>query len=1644
MSGGADLAFHPFPGLRPFEIEEGDLFFGREGQSEKLLELLAQNRMISVVGVSGSGKSSLVLAGLLPYLAGGFLTEAGTRWRSATMRPGADPIGNLARALNRPEILGKAAEDTDAELRLEVRLRRSGLGLVEATRLARLPPGENLLVVVDQFEELFRFAGAVERGDDAAAFVKLLLEAAAQSELPIYIVLTLRSDFIGDSARFRDLPEAITNSLFLIPRMTRDQRRAVIEEPVRVGEAEIARRLVNRLLNEAGDSPDQLPILQHALMRAWDHWVARGRSGPVDIEDYTAIGGMENALSQHAEEAFGELGPARQQVAQRLFKSLTEKGPDNREGRRPTRVSAIAEAAQASVGDVIGVIDVFRRPGRSFLTPPARQPLDANSTIDISHESLIRGWARLRGWVDEEAESATAYRRLADTAALHAQGKAGLWDDPDLATALAWRARENPTAAWAQRHHPGFDPAMRFLDASQRQHDAVKARAAARRAAELRRARWIAAASFAGVAVVSGIAFYSYREKQRAEVAEERATQANSVLNEAKEKLSKSLLAAEAAEERTAEANKVLNAAKESLSKSLLAAEAAEARTVESNKVLSAAKESLSKSLDEAQRQKKMAQAQLRQSISADADRLKNPQRALDYYQKALLAAKNMAADDPDNSELQETLTYAYDKIADAYSGQNKYEEALDAHRNSLAVRRTLSKRDTDSAGARQNEAWTLRKIGDMHDRLAKPGEAIAAYEESRVILQALLARWPNDTDLWNDQSYTHENLGSAYLKQNNLEAALDAYRADLEVNLTLVKLEPKKASRRKDVAWTHRKMGAIREKQKKPAEAAGAYRASAEILAWQAQLTPDDADVQNDLSVSHQQLGDLLFETAAYEDALAAYRNFFASCQTLDKLAPDKTKWKRFAAVAQNSMGDSLGKLKRHDEALTAYGAAVALGKSLLQVDPGNTAVKNTLALTYQSIGGARLAQDNAAAAEAAYKTALDLQYELVAQELDKPLWIRNAAWTERKIADILIAQDAPPASATTVDAAAARLGASRDALTALAAREPGNTDALNDLAVSYQSLGALWNRLGRLEDALGAYRALNETNAATAAREPAQTKWKRLAAGNQRTIATVLAQLKKPDEAMAAYRTSLGVLQGQVERDASDYESRGGIAATYSGMAALHAAQGRLDDALAAYGEAEAVNRALAQAAPDNTRWVQDLATALEDKARLLAGADRHDAAAGLYRDGMELLRAQSLRTPADTGVLNALAALAVNFGGALKARSQFDEALDAYGTQLAANRTLIALEPETLKWRRYASQAARRMGEVYEAQRKSAAALAAYEEARGLVLPAVEKDPQDADARDALASCYDSIGSALAEDGKYEAAVSAFTDGARERGTLARQQPANTNWPQGIAWSQYQIGGAREKLRDTDGALAAYKAALAAELTLIQPDAPQGQTGAPRPLNISAVSGSASINERIAVLLAARNDHAGARLALDDALRARRELAAAQPDNAVRRYDVALIQMQLSRSLDAGGARTEALGALLEARGSLRALAEGAGAQKSWQDSLWTAHAMIAYQALVAGEPQAALEAAEQCIAHCVEKTEVDISTGNRSFALMLLGRHDEALAAYLAGRGKRVEGYGDWDEMALKGIAKLRSVGITHPQMAEIEALIAAGK
>ena len=210
---------NPFPGLRPFREGEEYLFFGRESQVDALVDKLAATRFLAVVGTSGSGKSSLVNCGLRPALHGGLMARAGTAWRMAQFRPGSDPTRAMADALAEDGVLFRdyqAGGLTLTEI-VDTTLRMSKLGLVDIVEQAQLGEDVNLLVVVDQFEELFRYrrlgAGGDEKGSDiseqATSFVNLLLEAGNQTKYPIYIVLTMRSDFLGDCAQFPGLAEAI-------------------------------------------------------------------------------------------------------------------------------------------------------------------------------------------------------------------------------------------------------------------------------------------------------------------------------------------------------------------------------------------------------------------------------------------------------------------------------------------------------------------------------------------------------------------------------------------------------------------------------------------------------------------------------------------------------------------------------------------------------------------------------------------------------------------------------------------------------------------------------------------------------------------------------------------------------------------------------------------------------------------------------------------------------------------------------------------------------------------------------------------------------------------------------------------------------------------------------------------------------------------------------------------------------------------------------------------------------------------------------------------------------------------------------------------------------------------------------------------
>ncbi len=638
--------FSPFPGLRPFAPDESEYFFGRENESEVIAAKLLKNRFIAVTGASGSGKSSLVVCGLLPIIRELSVKGEG-KWRILSMRPGNNPFGNLADSFA-DNLFGT---DHKKEFKNDILnlLKEGTEGVAEVMRRQSDRINGKVLLFIDQFEELFwnRSSGAgTGSRTEITGFINLLTNAITHVNPDFYLVIALRSELLAECSYYRSFTNLLNNSNFLVSKMNRECIREAITGPVRNAGAEIDPDLVELLIGEINDRTDQLPVLQHALMRTWMHWRELDETErPLDFSDYFSIGTMRDAISRHADEIYEKLNHDRKKICERLFKIITGKGSDNKGVSYPSNINALRSAIRCGGDELIEVIEKFRDPSISILTPQYSVRLDESSVIDISHESIIHLWERLRKWVDEESLSVQTYLRLSEASALYQQGKKGLLKQPELQLAVNWREENKPTIWWAQKFNPAFERAMVYLRTSEKEHNEIEERKVRHNKRRLRKIK-IISSIFGGIAIVAALitvaAFVSklsadnrrrIAEKQKEDI----VAQKNASDEYASIALKKSVLSDSAA----------LGASRREQMEKIL-------RMNAENQILFDKGE-----IDEARRQSESAiQASMLANMNADsAIRLKNETQRL----RMISVAKSMSLRSvqvPEQSELQALLAY--------------------------------------------------------------------------------------------------------------------------------------------------------------------------------------------------------------------------------------------------------------------------------------------------------------------------------------------------------------------------------------------------------------------------------------------------------------------------------------------------------------------------------------------------------------------------------------------------------------------------------------------------------------------------------------------------------------------------------------------------------------------------------------------------------------------------------------------------------------------------------------------------------------------------------------------------------------------------------------------------------------------------
>jgi len=398
------LGLCPYKGLNYFEEADADLFVGRETLTNKLVERLLslasrssphQERFLAVVGASGSGKSSLVRAGLIPALR---WNTASADWQVHILTPTAHPLESLAASFTQ----GSDSISATATLMDDLARDSRSLHLYAKRRLGS-GNGSRILLVVDQFEELFALCRAEE---ERALFIGSLLTAVSGADAPVLVVITLRADFYAHCANYFQLREALASHQAYIGAMNSDELRRTIEEPAKRGRWEFEPGLIDLLLHDVGNEPGALPLLSHALLETWQ----RRRGRLMTLSGYAASGGVRGAIAETAESVFTDQFTREQQIiARRIFLRLTELSEESATTadtrRRATFDELILKPEEAATTHVV-----------LKALADARLIMTSEDSAEVAHEALIREWPTLRGWLEENREGLRLHQQLTEAA----------------------------------------------------------------------------------------------------------------------------------------------------------------------------------------------------------------------------------------------------------------------------------------------------------------------------------------------------------------------------------------------------------------------------------------------------------------------------------------------------------------------------------------------------------------------------------------------------------------------------------------------------------------------------------------------------------------------------------------------------------------------------------------------------------------------------------------------------------------------------------------------------------------------------------------------------------------------------------------------------------------------------------------------------------------------------------------------------------------------------------------------------------------------------------------------------------------------------------------------------------------------------
>jgi tetratricopeptide (TPR) repeat protein len=1112
-----ELPQSPYPGLRPFEKSEWPIFFGRERMTDEVIKQLLQRQLVVVHGASGDGKSSLVRAGVQARLEQQY-ARSGLCWRTCEMRPRGRPLANLADAF-----AGLFADPARLPW-IDVRraLNHGRKAPESLSHLLALSETDRVCILFDQFEELFRFEREVSH-EESSLLTDFLVGFQENPPPAMHVLVTMRSEFLGDCARFDGLAETINRTQYLLPRMTVDDLLRAVCEPAALYRGKVTEPLAERLIADARGGQDELPLVQLGLSLLWQFSAPAAVTDQglvLDLPAYEDRGPLERLLSEHADSVLNAAAgdSAGQKIIEELFRALTDPTANGKAIRRPQCFRDLVAVTGTTEDRLRTILDAFRQPGVSFITPYPPEPIDAETMIDVSHEALIRRWHKIadpqEGWLQKEIKDGLMWRALLVEAESFKKNPKSLLSEVATEDRGAWLQGRNE--AWARRYGgnwPAVDDLMKAsrdeVERRRQQATAIRQREREDQARRTHYAEAVAAANLRTVqrtriglvasllfAIAAGIFSYWARQETRAvRQSEQKAIAATLRETQQKDRAERHLKTA-------IEVEGKLHAQLPKLRDQGIWAD----QLKDILGIIVQNEETLRADADT----NVQLQHALVNSLPVTAEtlwRLDDRRGARERAEIAREFAKKLVTSEPHVDRWRQNLWKSHNLIGNVLLSQMKFDqsqgkfdqakfdEMLGSYKEGLEIAKGRAEEAQEQAERQLDLLISDVYIGEALEWKSKLDNARGYLEAALKIAKEHARKDQSETSVEYDRwlNRIDRDIAIAYLLEEQtkvddaipyLEEALTITREHSSTDLSNLEWQ--------ESAWYTNFLISIMEPVP-PGRAREVHDAEEESHRIENQLTanasvsPSSPKLLVVLAKMQVYSGYLLLTKSKFNGAINYYKKAHKIRKLLADRDPSNIGWQSDLKEIDDTIGAVAVELKKLDDALAAYRESLKISEEIADKDPSDTDWQRIVSLSAVSIGDVLRKQHKVDQALGSYKEALAIGK--ASAETDKT-YGRRQANIDDNIAALLVENN-------KLDDALDSYRESLKISKGLAEKDPGDTDLEHDLSNSHLNIGDVLRKQHKVDEALGSYKealtigkALAETDKTNAQRQ-ANLKW-------------------------------------------------------------------------------------------------------------------------------------------------------------------------------------------------------------------------------------------------------------------------------------------------------------------------------------------------------------------------------------------------------------------------------------------------------------------------------------------------------------------------------------------------------------------------